>query len=98
MCCVLGTCICIALTCDVFDLTALGFMVGFGGGGGGHDSVHFRVTFLSEGTTTCLCSFGFMFFWVRCALCLGDVHMYCVHMYCVVVFPSTLFPVFPLFC
>ena len=50
--------------------------------GGGHDiaeySVHVRVTFLSEGTTTCLCSFGFMFFWVRCVLCLGDVHMYCV--------------------
>ena len=53
----------------MFDLTALGFMVGFGGGfWGEHDSVHVRVTFLSEGTTTCLCSFGFMFFWVRCVL------------------------------
>ena len=49
-----------------------------GGVRGGHDSVHVRVIFLSEGTTTCLCSFGFMFFWVRCVLCLGDVHMYYV--------------------
>ena len=82
-------CLFFAVLCSVLGVWFRGGVrgvLGAGGFGGGHDSVHVRVNFLSSALMTHVCALGslahclmsgFFVFWVVCAVSWGRAYVLC---------------------